>query len=62
MPKNNLESLKKAQIARIWQGRATNTRADDYERYLYEAGIKKIAETEGSLGVQVIQRTESRNS
>jgi heme-degrading monooxygenase HmoA len=54
MPKNNLESLKKAQIARIWQGRTTNTRADDYERYLYEAGIKKIAETEGSLGVQVM--------
>ena len=51
MSKNNLESLKKAQIARIWQGRTNNARADDYERYLYKAGIKKIAETEGNLGV-----------
>jgi heme-degrading monooxygenase HmoA len=55
MPRNNLESLKKAKIARIWQGRTTNARADEYEKYLSEAGIKKIAETEGNLGVQVMR-------
>jgi heme-degrading monooxygenase HmoA len=58
MPKKNPDSLKKAKIARIWQGRTTNARADDYERYLYEAGIKKIAETEGNLGVQMMRHSK----
>jgi heme-degrading monooxygenase HmoA len=59
MAKINLESLKKAKIARIWQGCTTNAKADDYERYLYEAGIKKIAETEGNLGVQVMRHSKN---
>jgi heme-degrading monooxygenase HmoA len=59
MSKNNLESLKKAQIARIWQGRTNNARADDYERYLYKAGIKIIAETEGNLGVQMMRHSKN---
>jgi len=58
MPTNNIESFKKARIARIWQGRTTNARADEYEKYLYEAGIKKIAATEGNLGVQMMRYSE----
>lgn len=37
-------------IARIWRGRTTRARADDYARYLYENGIKKLSEK--ALGVQ----------
>lgn len=51
------ESLNKARIARIWQGRLKAERADEYEAYLYEHGIRKIAATPGNLGVQVMRHT-----
>lgn len=47
--------MKKAKIARIWQGRTTDAKADEYEKYLSEEGIKKIAETNGNLGVQMLR-------
>ena len=47
MPNDRLESLKRARVARIWQGRTTAARADEYEAYLYENGIRKIAATNG---------------
>ncbi len=56
MPNDRLESLKRARVARIWQGRTTAARADEYEAYLYENGIRKIAATKGNLGVQVMRR------
>ena len=31
-------------IARIWRGRTSRARADEYETYLYENGIKVLAE------------------
>lgn len=55
MQTNNLESLKKAKVARMWQGRTTDAKADEYEKYNYEEGIKKIAETSGNLGVQMMR-------
>jgi heme-degrading monooxygenase HmoA len=55
MPK---EGLRQARIARIWQGRTTAARADEYEKYLYENGIKKIAATKGNLGVQVLRHSQ----
>ena len=55
MQTNTFESLNKAKVARIWQGRTTDAKADDYEKYLAEEGIKKIAGTEGNLGVQVLR-------
>jgi heme-degrading monooxygenase HmoA len=58
MARNNLESLRKAKIARIWQGRTTNAKADEYEKYMYEAGINKIAATEGNLGVQMMRHSK----
>ncbi len=57
MQTNNLESLRKAKIARVWQGRTTDGRADEYEKYNYEEGIKKIAETPGNLGVQMLRHS-----
>ena len=32
-------------IARIWRGRTSRARADEYETYLYENGIKVLAES-----------------
>ncbi len=29
-------------IARVWRGRTTRQRADEYEKYNYEAGIKPL--------------------
>lgn len=49
------ESLKEAKIARIWQGRTTDAKADEYEKYSYEEGLKKIAATPGNLGVQMLR-------
>ena len=37
-------------IARIWRGRTTRARADEYAAYLYEVGIRPLEEK--ALGVQ----------
>jgi heme-degrading monooxygenase HmoA len=55
---DTVERFRKARVARIWQGRTTARRADEYERYLYENGIKKIAATKGNLGVQMMRHSE----
>jgi heme-degrading monooxygenase HmoA len=47
-------------IARIWRGRTTADRADEYERYLYEHGIKPLAEK--ALGVQMLREDRSGES
>jgi hypothetical protein len=40
-------------IARIWRGRTTSERADEYAAYLYEHGIKPLEEK--ALGVQLLR-------
>lgn len=40
-------------IARIWRGRTTRERADEYEAYNYEAGIRPLIEK--ALGVQTFR-------
>jgi heme-degrading monooxygenase HmoA len=40
-------------IARIWRGRTRRDRADEYEAYNYEAGIKPLIQT--ALGVQTFR-------
>jgi hypothetical protein len=40
-------------IARIWRGRTTDDRADEYADYLYEHGIKPL--TKQALGVQLLR-------
>lgn len=42
-------------IARIWHGKTSSVKADEYYAYLCEAGIKKIQAIEGNLGVQVFR-------
>lgn len=40
----------KPTIARIWRGRTTRAKADEYEAYIHEHGIKPLMEK--ALGVQ----------
>ena len=44
-------------IARIWRGRARPERADAYETYNYDAGIKPLIEK--ALGVQTLREDRS---
>ncbi|WEX08132.1 hypothetical protein [Chelativorans sp. AA-79] len=44
---------KRPAIARIWRGRTTRDRADEYEAYNYEAGVKPLIEK--ALGVQTFR-------
>lgn len=45
--------MTKPTIARIWRGRTARNRADEYERYLYELGIRPLEEK--ALGVQLLR-------
>jgi heme-degrading monooxygenase HmoA len=40
-------------IARIWRGRTSAEKADEYARYLYDEGIRPLAEK--ALGVQMLR-------
>jgi len=40
-------------IARIWRGRVKRDRADEYEAYNYETGVKPLIEK--ALGVQALR-------
>ena len=44
-------------VARIWHGQVAASRGDEYERYIYESGIRKLRATPGNLGVQLFRRT-----
>ena len=44
-------------VARVWHGQVPAARGDEYEKYLYENGVKKILATPGNLGAQVLRRT-----
>lgn len=43
----------KPTIARIWRGRTTRAKADEYARYLHQHGIKPLEEK--ALGVQSLR-------
>lgn len=43
----------RASVARIWRGRTSRERADEYERYNYEAGVVPLIEK--ALGVQTFR-------
>jgi heme-degrading monooxygenase HmoA len=43
----------KPAIARIWRGRTSRAKADEYEKYLYQHGIKPLEEK--ALGVQLLR-------
>ena len=47
-------------IARIWRGRTTTAKADEYHRYLYEHGVKPLAEK--ALGVQMLREDRANET
>ncbi len=47
-------------IARIWRGRTRRDRADEYEAYNYEAGIRPLIEK--ALGVQTLREDRAEES
>ena len=47
-------------IARIWRGRTTAARADEYAAYLYEHGIKPLEKK--ALGVQLFREDRADES
>ena len=51
-------SKAKRMIARLWHGRTLTTRADAYEKYLDETGVKKILATKGNYGVEVLRHAD----
>lgn len=46
----------KPAIARIWHGKVSLAKADEYEKYLTENGVPKMTSTPGNLGIQVLRR------
>ena len=46
-------SAKRPTIVRVWRGRTRRERADEYEAYNYEVGIKPLIEK--ALGVQTFR-------
>jgi heme-degrading monooxygenase HmoA len=47
-------------IARIWRGRVKSARADEYEAYNYEVGIKPLIEK--AMGVQTLREDRDGES
>ena len=47
-------------VARIWRGRTTRARADEYEAYNYEAGIKPLIEK--ALAVQTFREDREQET
>jgi len=56
----NNQSRPRPTIARIWRGRATAAKADEYARYLYEHGIRPLEEK--ALGVQLLREDRATES
>jgi hypothetical protein len=54
------KSSTKPTIARIWRGRTTRARADEYAAYLYEAGIKPLEQK--ALAVQQLREDRAEDS
>jgi hypothetical protein len=56
----NKQSKPRPTIARIWRGRTTAAKADEYARYLYEHGIRPLEEK--ALGVQLLREDRASES
>jgi heme-degrading monooxygenase HmoA len=55
-----LSHLSKPAIARIWRGRVGRERADEYEAYNYEVGIKPLIEK--AMGVHCLREDRERET
>jgi len=51
---------KRPAIARIWRGRVRRERADEYEKYNYDVGIRPLIEK--ALGVQTFREDSETES
>jgi heme-degrading monooxygenase HmoA len=51
---------KRPTIARIWRGRVRKERADEYEKYNYDVGIKPLIEK--AMGVQTFREDRDTES
>ena len=51
---------KRPAIARIWRGRVRRERADEYEKYNYDVGIKPLIEK--ALGVQTFREDRAHET
>jgi heme-degrading monooxygenase HmoA len=51
---------KRSGIVRIWRGRTRRNRADEYEAYSYEAGIKPLVKK--ALGVQMFREDREQET
>jgi hypothetical protein len=56
----NKQATSRPTIARIWRGRTTSARADEYARYLYEHGIRPLEAK--ALGVQMLREDRATES
>ena len=56
----NKQANPRPTIARIWRGRTTAARADEYERYLYEHGIRPLEDK--ALGVHLFRENRESES
>jgi heme-degrading monooxygenase HmoA len=56
----NPSNTKQPAIARIWRGRTRAERADEYEAYNYEAGIKPLMQK--ALAVQAFREDREEES
>jgi heme-degrading monooxygenase HmoA len=46
-------------VARMWHGRVSVAKAQEYTTYITEAGLNKIRKINGNLGLQMFRRTEN---
>ena len=53
-----LHAEQRAAVARMWRGRVPRARADEYQKYLNDAGITKLRAIKDNLGVQMFRRDE----
>jgi heme-degrading monooxygenase HmoA len=56
----SVRAPKQPTIARIWRGRVPRDRADEYETYNYEVGIRPLIEK--ALGVQTFREDRETES
>ena len=56
----NASPLKQPTVVRIWRGRTRRHRADEYEAYNYEAGIRPLIDK--ALGVQTFREDREHDT
>lgn len=55
-----IRTVSEPRVARIWRGRVRRERANEYEKYLYEVGIRPLEEK--ALGVESLREDRATES